>query len=75
MATMCRSSADLFAELNRMHSVLDRAFRRDSNIRSIAGAGFPTLNMGSTPAAIELQALGPGIDPIAPQVTVVRRAC
>jgi HSP20 family protein len=73
MTPMFRSSADLFAELNRVQSMLDRVFPTPgSSIRSMAGAGFPALNIGSTPAAIEVQALAPGIDPAALQITVDR---
>jgi HSP20 family protein len=73
MIPMFRSSADLFAELNRMQSLLDHVFpARGSSIRSIAGAGFPALNIGTTTAAIEVQALLPGLDPAALQISVDR---
>jgi HSP20 family protein len=70
---MFRSSADLFAELNRMQSMLDRVFPGPgSSIRSQAGAGFPVLNVGTTPAAVEVQALAPGLDPAQLEITVDR---
>jgi HSP20 family protein len=70
---MFRSSADLFAELNHMQSLLDHMLpARGAGIRSVAGASFPPLNIGSTPAAIELQALAPGVDPAVLQITVDR---
>ncbi|RZI61034.1 MAG: Hsp20/alpha crystallin family protein [Rubrivivax sp.] len=60
---MFRSSADLFAELNRMQSLLDQVFPTPgSSIRSQAGAGFPVLNVGTTPTSVEVQALVPGVD-------------
>lgn len=72
MNPMFRSSADLFAELNRMQSLLDQVFpTRGSSIRSQPG-GFPVLNVGTTPDAIEVQALAPGLDPSKLDITVDR---
>jgi HSP20 family protein len=68
---MFRSSADLFAELHRMQSVLDQVFPTPgSSIRSQAGPGFPMLNVGTTPTAVEVQALAPGLDPSRLEITV-----
>jgi len=72
MAGLFRSSADVFAELNRMHSLLDQAFSPGGSIRSAAGAGFPTLNVGTTPTSIEVMALAPGLDPSRLDITVDR---
>ena len=73
MTGMFRSSADLFAELNRMQSLLDQAFPASgSSIRSVAGAGFPTLNVGTTPTSIEVMALAPGLDLDKLEITVDR---
>lgn len=72
MAGLFGSSADVFAELNRMHSLLDRAFTPGGSIRSAAGAGFPTLNVGTTPTSIEVMALAPGLDPAQLDITVDR---
>jgi HSP20 family protein len=70
---MFRSSADLFAELNRMQALLDQAFPgAGSSIRSVAGAGFPTLNVGTTPTAIEVMALAPGLDLDKLEITIDR---
>jgi HSP20 family protein len=73
MNPMFRSSADLFAELNRMQTLLDQVFpSAGSGIRSAAGTGFPVLNVGSTPTAIEVQALAPGLEPDKLEITVDR---
>jgi len=73
MSPMFRSSADLFAELNRMQSLLDQVFPTPgSSIRSQAGAGFPVLNVGTTPTSLEVQALAPGLDPGQIEITVDR---
>ncbi|MEJ5990102.1 Hsp20/alpha crystallin family protein [Ramlibacter sp. PS3R-8] len=70
---MFRSSADLFAELNRMQSLLDQAFpATGSSIRAGARGGFPVLNVGTTPTAIEVQALAPGLDLDKLEITVDR---
>ena len=73
MSPMFRSTADLFAELNRMQSMLDRVFPTpNSSIRSQAGAGFPVLNVGTTPTSVEVQALAPGVDPASLEITIDR---
>jgi HSP20 family protein len=73
MSPMFRSSADLFAELNRMQSLLDQVFPTPgASIRSQAGAGFPVLNVGTTPTSVEVQALAPGLDPAKLEITVDR---
>lgn len=73
MSPFFRSTADLFAELNRMQQMLDRTFPTPgASIRSQAGAGFPVLNVGTTPNAIEVQALAPGLDPARLEITIDR---
>lgn len=69
-----RSSADLFAELNRFQAFMDQAFglAERGSIRSPSGAVFPVLNVGSTPDAIEVQALAPGLDPNSLELSVDR---
>ena len=73
MGPMFRSSADVFAELNRMQSLLDQVFPASgSSIRSSTRAGFPVLNVGTTPTSIEVQALAPGLDLDKLEITVDR---
>ena len=73
MNPLFRPSADLFAELNRMQSLLDQVFPTPgSSIRSGTGGGFPVLNIGTTARSIELQALAPGLDPAALEITIDR---
>jgi HSP20 family protein len=70
---MFRSSADLAAELNRMQSLLDQVFPTTAtSIRSMAGTGFPVLNVGTTPTSVEIQALAPGLDASKLEITVDR---
>lgn len=74
MNGMFRSSADLFADLNRLQGLLDQAFWPPgaASIRSAQGGGFPSLNVGNTPNAIEVMALAPGLDPNQLEITVDR---
>ena len=66
-------SADLIAELNRMHSLLDQVFpAAASSIRSAGAGAFPTLNVGTTPTTIEVMALAPGLDPARLDISVDR---
>lgn len=64
---------DLFAELNRLQESFEQAFWPGSSagsIRALPRRTFPVINVGSTPDAIEVLALTPGIDPSALQITV-----
>lgn len=69
-----RPAGDIFSELNRLQSVLDQVFRpaERSSIRGLAGAGFPVINVGTTPDTIEVMALAPGLDASALQLSVDR---
>jgi HSP20 family protein len=74
MNGLFRSSADLFAELNRFQSYMDQVFGSGSptSIRSPSGAAFPVLNVGATHDTIEVQALAPGLDPASLELSVDR---
>ena len=63
---------DLFAELNRLQESFEQAVRPGGtgSIRALSRRTFPVLNVGSTPDAIEVMALAPGIDPTELQVTI-----
>jgi len=69
-----RPAADLFSELNRLQSVLDRVFlpAERSSIRALTGATFPVINVGTTPDTIEVMALAPGLDPTTLQLSIDR---
>jgi HSP20 family protein len=74
MTTSFRPAADLFSELNRLQSMLDQVFRpaERSSIRGLTGSSFPVINVGTTPDAIEVMALAPGLEPDSLQLTVDR---
>jgi HSP20 family protein len=63
---------DLFSELDRWQQRLDQAFRPDagSSIRALSHRSFPAINVGSTPDAVEVLALAPGMTPDALQITI-----
>lgn len=74
MNGLFRSSADMFADINRLHGFLEQALRplERSSIRALPGAAFPVLNVGTTPDTIEIQALAPGLDPGTLEITLDR---
>ena len=54
---------DLFAEVDRLQRELQQSFDTVSpSIRGFA-RGYPALNVGSTPASVEIYAFAPGVDP------------
>jgi len=74
MSALFGPSSDLFSELDRLQGALDQMRRPTgvSGIRAFSGASFPVINVGSTPEAVEVMALAPGVDRNALQVTVDR---
>ncbi|RYF80707.1 MAG: Hsp20/alpha crystallin family protein [Comamonadaceae bacterium] len=56
------SSRDLFAELERLQQGMQQAMDLSPTIRGFAREGFPALNVGGTPEAIEIYAFAPGVD-------------
>lgn len=54
---------DMFAEMDRLQREMQQAFDLSPTIRGIARQGFPALNVGHTPHALEIYAFVPGVDP------------
>jgi HSP20 family protein len=54
---------DFFAEMDRLQREMQQAFDLSPTIRGFARQGFPALNVGATPEAIEIYAFAPGVDP------------
>lgn len=55
---------DAWSDMARLQRELDQLFRpAGSGIRSMARQQFPLINVGSTPEAIEVLALAPGLAP------------
>ncbi len=73
IATMLKTPASWFADLDRLQRELDRDFAGlglPVSIRAVGGAGFPAINVGSTPQEVEVYAFAPGIDASQLEVTV-----
>ena len=62
---------DLFAEFDRLHREMRQSFDPHSSIRGLT-RGFPALNVGGTPKAVDIYAFVPGIDPAALDVQLVK---
>jgi len=56
-------SRDIFSDLGRLQRELQQAFDTGPSIRGFGRSGFPALNVGGTPQAVELYAFAPGLDP------------
>ena len=54
---------DMFAELDRLQRDLSTYFEPSPGIRGLGRGGYPALNIGSTPASVEIYAFAPGMDP------------
>ncbi len=56
-------SGDLFAEMDRLQREMRQVFDTSPSIRGMGRGGYPALNVGSTPASVEVYAFAPGLDP------------
>jgi HSP20 family protein len=63
---------DLFGELDRLQRDLNGFFDPSPSIRGLGRGGYPALNVGSTPTAIELFAFAPGLDPASIELNLDR---
>lgn len=60
------------AELDRLQRELPRFGGATGSIRGSGRSGFPALNVGSSPNAIEIYAFAPGLDPASIDVSIER---
>ena len=63
---------DLFAEFDRLQREMSGLFDYSPAIRGLGRGGYPALNVGSTPASVEVYALAPGLDPAKIEVNLDR---
>ena len=63
---------DIFAEMDRLQRDVQQAFDLSPTIRGFARNGFPALNVGSTPGALEIYAFAPGVEPSTLEVNLER---
>lgn len=54
---------DMLAELDRLQREVQQALELSPTIRGLGRGGFPALNVGGTPQAVEIYAFAPGLDP------------
>ena len=63
---------DVFAELDRLQREMRETFDLSPTIRGLGRGGFPALNVGGTPQAVEIFAFAPGLDPATVAVNLDR---
>ncbi|MDP1650410.1 MAG: Hsp20/alpha crystallin family protein [Rubrivivax sp.] len=63
---------DVLAELDRLQRDINTRFDYSPSIRGFGRGGYPALNVGSTPTAVEIYAFAPGIDPAAVEINLDR---
>ncbi len=71
-ASLLSSPGSLFAEFDRLQRELHQFLSTPSSIRAVARGAFPAVNIGMTPASVEVYAFAPGIDPSTLEVSVDR---
>jgi len=75
LETMFSRPQSLFDQLDAMQRLLSRSLGTEGapgGIRSVAYGAFPEINVGRTPASIEVFAFAPGIDAASLDVTIER---
>ena len=65
-------SRDIFSDLSRLQREMQQAFDTGPSIRGFGRGGYPALNVGGTPQAVELYAFAPGLDPAKIEVNLER---
>lgn len=73
--SLLTSPGSFFTELDRLQREMQQTFSlsgRPGSIRAVASGAFPAINIGSTPAAVEIYAFAPGVDPSRLDVQVDR---
>lgn len=63
---------DLMNEFGRLQRDLQGAFDGSPAIRGAGRGGYPALNVGATPEAVEILAFAPGLDPATIEVNLER---
>lgn len=63
---------DLFAEFDRLQREMSGVFDGSPSIRGSGRGGYPALNVGSSPASVEVYAFAPGLQPSGIEVHLER---
>jgi HSP20 family protein len=59
---------DLFADFDRLQREMATLFDLTPSIRGVGRGGYPALNVGTSPTAVEIYAFAPGLDPASIEV-------
>lgn len=73
--SMLNYPSSLFGQFERLRRELDDVFGTSglpSAIRAVAAGTWPAINVGRTPASVEIYAYAPGLDPAKIEVTLDR---
>jgi HSP20 family protein len=63
---------DLFAEFDRLQREVSTLFDYTPGIRGLGRGGYPALNVGASPASVDVYAFAPGLDPATIEVDLDR---
>lgn len=63
---------DAFADLDRLQQEIQGLFDMSPSIRGLGRGGYPAVNVGGTPASVEVYVFAPGIEPSAIDVNLDR---
>jgi HSP20 family protein len=61
---------DMFRELDLLQRQVEQSFGISPSIRGLARGGFPALNVGTSPASVDVYVFAPGVDPAAISVEI-----
>ena len=64
--------SDMFSEFDSLQREVQGLFDYAPSIRGLGRGGYPALNVGSTPTAVEVNAFAPGMDPAGIEVSIDR---
>ena len=63
---------DLMSEFDRLQHEVASLFDSTPSIRGLGRGGYPALNVGTSPASVDVFAFAPGLDPAAIEVNLER---
>jgi len=61
---------DVFAEFDRLQRNLQQAFDISPSIRGFSHGNYPAINVGTTPASVEVYCFAPGVEPNSIDVSI-----
>lgn len=64
------SARDMFRELDLLQRQVEQAFGVSPSIRGPARGGFPAINVGTSPASVDVYVFAPGVEPASISVEI-----